>query len=228
MKDVTPFVDQPIPAPLVRLYTTITESVVNNPHVHAQLCELMHMLAKPGAICANIMIPSSIDSFDGTTCKEAEAGALRAIVRATLQVGGRVCHRSHLGTVRAMGQPFKHSVDVHTRDSLLALSYSHPGVRQRAASVSPPAFMVTVTWYATEHSALPTAPPMMLPYSCIERMTEPYDTAGGDWVHACAACVAEAPVLSVCGGCRKTRYCSRDCQAAHWHAHKTWCRSVRA
>lgn len=225
--DGNEFVDQQISMPILRLFTTATEIVVNNQHVHMQLWELMHTLAKPDAICANIMVPAVIEAFDGITCEDAEAHALRAAVRATLNVGGRICHRRHLDDILAPLQPSDSHVDVHTLETLCAQSYSNPALRRRAASITPPAFMVTVTWYATEQSLFPDAPPLMVPYACIERMNKPFDPSGGDWVHACAACANEALVLHVCSGCRKTRYCSQDCQASHWRTHKTWCRSVR-
>jgi len=33
--------------------------------------------------------------------------------------------------------------------------------------------------------------------------------------------------LSECSACRQTRYCSKDCQKAHWPAHKDLCKATR-
>lgn len=33
--------------------------------------------------------------------------------------------------------------------------------------------------------------------------------------------------LSECSACRQTRYCSKDCQKAHWPAHKDQCKAKR-
>jgi hypothetical protein len=37
----------------------------------------------------------------------------------------------------------------------------------------------------------------------------------------------EGTTLSECSGCRSVRYCSRDCQLAHWSAHKELCKSIK-
>jgi hypothetical protein len=38
------------------------------------------------------------------------------------------------------------------------------------------------------------------------------------------ACCNSSPATKLCGKCRKTRYCSSDCQLKHWANHKTSCR----
>jgi hypothetical protein len=38
----------------------------------------------------------------------------------------------------------------------------------------------------------------------------------------CDACAAPCAKL-VCGACRTTRYCGRECQRSHWLAHKPAC-----
>lgn len=38
---------------------------------------------------------------------------------------------------------------------------------------------------------------------------------------------AEAASLAECAACRQARYCCRDCQKAHWPAHKTACKAAR-
>ena len=43
-------------------------------------------------------------------------------------------------------------------------------------------------------------------------------------VHACAGCRRSAVGLRACARCRTARYCSRECQAAHWPQHKRECR----
>ena len=40
----------------------------------------------------------------------------------------------------------------------------------------------------------------------------------------CAACGASR-ASKVCTRCKETRYCSRECQAAHWKAHKVGCKA---
>ena len=43
-------------------------------------------------------------------------------------------------------------------------------------------------------------------------------------MHACAGCRRSAVGLRTCARCRTARYCSRECQAAHWPQHKRECR----
>lgn len=42
----------------------------------------------------------------------------------------------------------------------------------------------------------------------------------------CLHC-GSAGALSKCAGCRRVRYCNRDCQKADWKRHKTTCKKVR-
>eukprot|EP00928_Gymnodinium_smaydae_P080021 TRINITY_DN63827_c0_g1_i1.p3 TRINITY_DN63827_c0_g1~~TRINITY_DN63827_c0_g1_i1.p3 ORF type:complete len:101 (-),score=10.48 TRINITY_DN63827_c0_g1_i1:221-523(-) len=45
---------------------------------------------------------------------------------------------------------------------------------------------------------------------------------------ACARCGERLAHLHVCSGCMKTRYCSRECQKAHWKAgHRDTCKPSR-
>jgi hypothetical protein len=58
-------------------------------------------------------------------------------------------------------------------------------------------------------------------------------TAFVDTVVLCANCVkpeaASGPKFKQCSSCAKRRYCSRECQRAHWKAsHKKQCESQRA
>lgn len=41
----------------------------------------------------------------------------------------------------------------------------------------------------------------------------------------CAAC--GSPARELCAGCREAVYCNRDCQLAHWPAHKSACRAAK-
>lgn len=43
----------------------------------------------------------------------------------------------------------------------------------------------------------------------------------GDCVSSCAAC--GGPAHKKCAGCNRVHYCSRECQRAHWAAHKPGC-----
>ena len=43
---------------------------------------------------------------------------------------------------------------------------------------------------------------------------------------ACAVC--KEPASSLCAGCRKVAYCSRECQRADWPKHKAVCKSLGA
>ena len=42
----------------------------------------------------------------------------------------------------------------------------------------------------------------------------------------CAACGITGKPLLVCGKCHMTRYCSRECQKAHWNVHKAMCKRM--
>jgi hypothetical protein len=48
---------------------------------------------------------------------------------------------------------------------------------------------------------------------------------------ACAKCGALPPAGQrhrLCAGCKKLRYCSPECQKAHWHEHKPACLAAKA
>lgn len=53
------------------------------------------------------------------------------------------------------------------------------------------------------------------------------DSAGPEsvqWKSQCATCARPGrPKLRACAACLKTRYCSRECQKAHWKTHKADC-----
>ena len=34
--------------------------------------------------------------------------------------------------------------------------------------------------------------------------------------------------LRLCSGCRRARYCGRECQAADWERHRAWCTATTA
>ena len=44
---------------------------------------------------------------------------------------------------------------------------------------------------------------------------------------ACGKTVLGGPGTGLCAGCRFVAYCSRECQAAHWAAHKVLCKEMR-
>jgi hypothetical protein len=44
-------------------------------------------------------------------------------------------------------------------------------------------------------------------------------------VHICVQCNKRAAAMQVCARCRGINYCSRDCQRAHWPAHRGTCRA---
>jgi hypothetical protein len=51
------------------------------------------------------------------------------------------------------------------------------------------------------------------------------------WACACCGLKAEALMgdkLRQCSGCRSVRYCGKECQMAHWPAHKAPCKASRA
>lgn len=39
-------------------------------------------------------------------------------------------------------------------------------------------------------------------------------------------CSSDASFFRVCGRCKVARYCSRECQVAHWSAHKRECQTI--
>jgi hypothetical protein len=43
----------------------------------------------------------------------------------------------------------------------------------------------------------------------------------------CAACGGRPEVLLKCTGCRGVKYCSRECQRAHWKLHRVQCKRVQ-
>lgn len=47
---------------------------------------------------------------------------------------------------------------------------------------------------------------------------------------ACSYCCRyyDESALKRCSSCKRTRYCSKQCQASHWPSHKTVCRNVQA
>ena len=44
---------------------------------------------------------------------------------------------------------------------------------------------------------------------------------------ACGKTVAGGPGTGLCAGCRSVAYCSRECQAADWAAHKVCCKEMQ-
>ena len=44
-------------------------------------------------------------------------------------------------------------------------------------------------------------------------------------VARCTVCyvVKDKCEILICGQCKRSHYCSKDCQAAHWHAHQPFC-----
>ena len=47
------------------------------------------------------------------------------------------------------------------------------------------------------------------------------------WWQACAACGSADATLR-CSACKAARYCSKECQKAHWKGHKAVCKQLRA
>jgi hypothetical protein len=41
--------------------------------------------------------------------------------------------------------------------------------------------------------------------------------------HTCEHCMADGREFKKCSGCKKVRYCSRDCQKDDWAKHKSTC-----
>lgn len=44
----------------------------------------------------------------------------------------------------------------------------------------------------------------------------------------CDACGKKNLLLSLCGGCHASRYCSEVCQKGHWKNHKDACKAIKA
>ncbi|EGP90952.1 uncharacterized protein MYCGRDRAFT_29456, partial [Zymoseptoria tritici IPO323] len=42
----------------------------------------------------------------------------------------------------------------------------------------------------------------------------------------CLSCSQIAAGLQTCARCKAAKYCSRECQAAHWTAHKSACKRL--
>ncbi|KAK0464689.1 uncharacterized protein EV420DRAFT_1517658 [Desarmillaria tabescens] len=38
----------------------------------------------------------------------------------------------------------------------------------------------------------------------------------------------EEPPMSLCGGCKRVRYCCKEHQRAHWRLHRSFCKQVQA
>ena len=49
----------------------------------------------------------------------------------------------------------------------------------------------------------------------------------GGAVRSCDSCGAVGVKLRVCSGCRQARYCSQECQARAWPAHRGACRAAQ-
>ena len=84
-----------------------------------------------------------------------------------------------------------------------------------AVSASDPSLSESLADPPVTMSAPPGAPP---PTSGTERCTN-FD--------ACGKTVVGGPGSGLCAGCRSVAYCSRECQAADWAAHKVLCKEIR-
>ena len=122
-------------------------------------------------------------------------------------------------------------------------------LRHAEAAISRCKRLLPHPWVHTLQGALPVYQEML--QSCVEEVQEEQSTcqvaaAGArkrtaddlpsqiarmgehkarlDSSHACASCGQHAVGLRTCARCRTARYCSRECQAAHWPQHKRECR----
>ncbi|KIJ15484.1 hypothetical protein PAXINDRAFT_162991 [Paxillus involutus ATCC 200175] len=74
----------------------------------------------------------------------------------------------------------------------------------------------SIASYATRAAISP-----LFAVSYLERVGTLGDAAGDEKI--CNACGKEGSSLSVCGKCKKARYCSRECQVGDWKVHKKNC-----
>jgi hypothetical protein len=54
----------------------------------------------------------------------------------------------------------------------------------------------------------------------------PSGSGGGGSGRQCVSCGVLAPKMQTCSKCKSVNYCSRECQVAHWGAHKVACRQA--
>ncbi len=45
--------------------------------------------------------------------------------------------------------------------------------------------------------------------------------------HKCATCSDRLKPLLTCSVCKREKYCSKECQAAHWKVHKSLCKVMK-
>ena len=51
---------------------------------------------------------------------------------------------------------------------------------------------------------------------------------GGEEVRECVVCKARPKETFLCSGCFEARYCSSECQKAHWKQHRKRCKELKA
>lgn len=56
--------------------------------------------------------------------------------------------------------------------------------------------------------------------------SEPIKFIPPDDMETCFNCHAKSEKLSACSGCKKVRYCNKDCQSKDWSKHKFVCKSL--
>jgi hypothetical protein len=60
-----------------------------------------------------------------------------------------------------------------------------------------------------------------------KQLCAPSAVTAADATKQCAVCGGQPEALLLCSGCMGVKYCSAECQRAHWKRHRTECKRVQ-